>query len=266
MFSAVPHSVWYSKWYNPWASPAGRVTSEVVVDDITDRIAFDIVTGVYAPGDRLPSVRAMAAQYDINPSTVQVVLARLRTLGFVESARGIGTVVRDVELYGGIDTWRYVFRFAQGLPERATKMFEGFLATRRMLILGVARNIEPAAPPPDLRPLRRAVDKLAMLVEAEAPLEDVARAELQAARIMMQALDQPVLLALYNSVGEILLEVPAVLEAMYTDPSVNLALFNQLIATWKEGNLTAEGIVRAETLLVRHHEACVARFRQALER
>lgn len=237
-----------------------------MVDEVTDRIAFEIVTGVYAPGDRLPSVRAMAAQYDINPSTVQIVLARLRTLGFVESARGVGTVVRDVELYGGIDTWRYVFRFAQGLPERATKMFAGFLATRRMLILGVARNIDPAAPAPDLRPLGRAVDRLAMLVDAEAPLEDVARAELQAARVMMQALDQPVLLALYNSVGEILLEVPAVLEAMYTDPSVNLALFRQLIATWEKGNLTAEGIAQAEALLVRHHEACVTRFREALQR
>lgn len=240
------------------------VPIRTVVDEVTDRIAFEIVSGVYTPGERLPSVRAMASQYGINPSTVQVVLTRLRTLGFVESARGVGTVVRDVELYGGIETWRYVFRFAQGLPERATKMFAGFLATRRMLILGVARNIDPAAPPPDLRPLRRAVDRLAMQVQAGASVEDVARAELQAARVMMQAMDQPVLLALYNSVSDILLEVPAVLEAMYTNPSVNLGLFRSLVATWEEGELSAEGIAQAEAMLVTHHEACVARFREAL--
>src|SRR5437870_344274 len=91
------------------AAPRART----VVDAAADTIAVRIASGIYPVGSPLPSVRALAADLGINPSTVQVVMARLQTVGFVEPRPRVGMVVRDYHLYGGIETCRYVFRFSQ---------------------------------------------------------------------------------------------------------------------------------------------------------
>ena len=236
-----------------------------MVEEVVERIAYEIASGAYAPGERLPSVRAMASRYNVNPSTVQVIIARLRTIGFIESSPGVGSIVKDIEQQGGIETWRYLFRFAQRLPERAVKLFEGFLATRRVLVLAVVKSALEAPQSYDLSPLKRAVERLQLAVEGGAEPEQLAQVELSAARVLMRQLDQPVPLALYNSVSEILQTVPAVLSAMYTNPRFNLSLWAGLIAGWEAGAQGAQaGLDQAEAALVEHHKACVARFRELL--
>jgi GntR family transcriptional regulator, transcriptional repressor for pyruvate dehydrogenase complex len=243
-----------------------RALDGSVVDDVADKIALEIATGILHPGDRLPSVRALATQYGINPSTVQIVVSRLRAAGFVDVNPRSGFVVRDIELYGGIDTWRYLFRFAQRIPERATKLFENFLSTRRVLVLEVARSVAKGRGV-DLRALRRAVDRFEdLLASGIARPEDFARAEQQAARVFMREADQPVLLALYNTVGDILLTVPAVLEAMYTDPSLNVKMWRGLIERWESGGRDDREIELANKTLAGFHAMCVERYRAILKK
>lgn len=55
-----------------------------------------IVSGDLAPGDIFPSVRALSAEYQINPNTVQKALAALRAEGLIESLPGIGNRVVEV--------------------------------------------------------------------------------------------------------------------------------------------------------------------------
>ena len=52
-----------------------------------------IVSGDLAPGDLFPSVRALSAEYRINPNTVQKALVALRNEGLIESIPGIGNRV-----------------------------------------------------------------------------------------------------------------------------------------------------------------------------
>lgn len=52
-----------------------------------------IIVGDLAPGDIFPSVRALSAEYKINPNTVQKALAALRAEGLLESHPGIGNRV-----------------------------------------------------------------------------------------------------------------------------------------------------------------------------
>jgi GntR family transcriptional regulator, transcriptional repressor for pyruvate dehydrogenase complex len=235
-----------------------------VVDEVTDQIAFDIASGVYAAGDRLPSVRALATRHGINPSTVQVVVERLRAAGFIEASRGLGLSVRDIEQYGGIETWRYLFRFAVRLPDRATALLEDFLRTRRVLVLEVARAIEADPAAFDLRALRRAVEGLQLLADSEGPVEAFARAELQTARLLLQRVDRPVLLAIYNSIADILLSVPAALEAIYVEPRFNVAMWRSLIDAWERGTVGEVGIEQADAMLAAFHVTCVARFREII--
>jgi GntR family transcriptional regulator len=66
-----------------------------LVERVTEQIAFRIASGTYPPGEKMPSVRALARELGINPSTVQVILGRLQETGFVEVNPGVGFVVRE---------------------------------------------------------------------------------------------------------------------------------------------------------------------------
>jgi GntR family transcriptional repressor for pyruvate dehydrogenase complex len=235
-----------------------------VVDEVTERIAFEIASGVYAPGDRLPSVRALASLHGINPSTVQVVVERLRTAGFIESSRGLGLSVRDIEQEGGIETWRWLFRFAVRLPERATSLLEDFLRTRRVLVLEVARAIQAEPHNFDLRPLRRSVERLQLLASGGSPSETFAKAELATARLLLRQVDRPVLLAVYNTIAEILLSVPEALDAIYIEPRFNVAMWLGLMESWEKGETGPIGLAEAEAMLAAFHLTCIERFRQRL--
>jgi GntR family transcriptional repressor for pyruvate dehydrogenase complex len=247
------------------AKAAAEAGGHSIVDEVTERIAFEIASGTHAPGDRLPSVRALALSHRINPSTAQIVMSRLRDAGFVDGAHRSGFVVRDIEFYGGIDTWRYLFRFAQRLPERATRLFENFLATRRVLVMEVVRTIARAPSTVDLRALRQAVDQMEALARSHATPEALARAELQASRLFMRQADQPVLLALYNTIGEILLTVPAVLRAMYAQPEFNVMMWRSLVARWEVGadlGVTEVELAQASLALAQFHVKCVERYKR----
>lgn len=54
-----------------------------------------IVTGHLAPGDRLPSVRDLAAEAGVNPNTMQRALAELERQGLVYSQRTAGRFVTE---------------------------------------------------------------------------------------------------------------------------------------------------------------------------
>ena len=53
------------------------------------------MTGVYAPGTRLPSVRELASEASVNPNTMQKALSELENSGLVYSERTSGRFVTD---------------------------------------------------------------------------------------------------------------------------------------------------------------------------
>jgi DNA-binding transcriptional MocR family regulator len=64
---------------------------------LADRLARDIRGGLYAPGDRLPSVRESARRLDMSTSTVLEAYARLLDRGLIESRPQSGFYVRAPE-------------------------------------------------------------------------------------------------------------------------------------------------------------------------
>lgn len=62
---------------------------------IAHEIANAIRSGIYAPGERLPSEHALAQQYGVNRHTVRRSLTTLGQLGLVRSEQGSGTFVED---------------------------------------------------------------------------------------------------------------------------------------------------------------------------
>lgn len=72
---------------------------------LMERIQMDIVAGKYRPGDRLPSVRELAADASVNPNTMQKALAELERNGLVFSQRTSGRfITEDKEMIQTIRT------------------------------------------------------------------------------------------------------------------------------------------------------------------
>ncbi|NQD37116.1 GntR family transcriptional regulator [Permianibacter sp. IMCC34836] len=62
---------------------------------LRERIVLLILEGALAPGDALPSVRQVAADYRINPLTVSKAYQELSEENIVEKRRGLGLYVNE---------------------------------------------------------------------------------------------------------------------------------------------------------------------------
>jgi len=251
----------------PDAAQPKDATRVSVVEQVAEQIAFGIASGVYPAGTRLPSVRNLAVEHGINPSTVQVVLGRLQSAGFVDSHQGLGVLVRDVRLLGGIETWRYLFRFSQQLPDLAVRMLEDILATRATLVATAVRTIAKDPGKFDSTGVRRAVEQLELLIAANPnDWDHVAQAELHAVRMVIAIAGQGLALAVFNSVGEMLLEVPDVVRTMYRDPQLHVVFWKAFLTAWESGELNEGRISAVEEVIHQRDTETSKRFRSRLMR
>ena len=62
---------------------------------LMDRIQLDIISGVYQPGERLPSVRDLALAAAVNPNTMQKALSELERSGILYSQRTSGRFITE---------------------------------------------------------------------------------------------------------------------------------------------------------------------------
>ena len=69
--------------------------SRPIYEQVKDGLRRLVVTGVMATGDKLPSVRTLAAELAINPNTIQRAYAELEQEGFVVSVTGKGSFVAE---------------------------------------------------------------------------------------------------------------------------------------------------------------------------
>lgn len=72
-------------------------SSQPIYSQLADRIKRQILRGDLKPGDKLPSVREMGIQANVNPNTVQRTYRELEGLNIVETRRGQGTFVTENE-------------------------------------------------------------------------------------------------------------------------------------------------------------------------
>ena len=70
-------------------------SSRPIYAQIIEKVSLDIVSGKYQPGDKLPSVRDLAAQAGVNPNTMQKALSELERENLVHSERTIGRFITE---------------------------------------------------------------------------------------------------------------------------------------------------------------------------
>lgn len=75
--------------------------SRPVYEQIVDGFKKLIVTGIIKKDEKMPSVRELAAQYAINPNTIQRAYRDLESEGYIYSVPGRGSFVVDVNEVSG---------------------------------------------------------------------------------------------------------------------------------------------------------------------
>ena len=89
-------------------------SSRPIWQQLAEQLGRRIVTGVYPPGSRFPTVRDLAAEAGVNPNTMPRALGQLESEGLVITNRTAGrTVTEDV---GVLDAMRK--RLAGELTEK----------------------------------------------------------------------------------------------------------------------------------------------------
>ena len=62
---------------------------------IMEQIESDVISGIYLPGERLPSVRELAAEAGVNPNTMQKAMSELENSGLIHAERTSGRFITD---------------------------------------------------------------------------------------------------------------------------------------------------------------------------
>ena len=72
------------------------LTSErPIYTQIIEKLQMDIVSGIYKPGDKLPSVRELATEAAVNPNTMQKAMTELEHTGLVHTQRTNGRYITE---------------------------------------------------------------------------------------------------------------------------------------------------------------------------
>jgi GntR family transcriptional repressor for pyruvate dehydrogenase complex len=79
---------------------AGR---SLVSEQVFASLLEALLSGRYAPGEKLPTQRALAADLGVTMSSLREALKRLEQMGLVESRQGDAMRVRDWREHGGLD-------------------------------------------------------------------------------------------------------------------------------------------------------------------
>jgi DNA-binding FadR family transcriptional regulator len=186
----------------------GPVPRQPVSDVVHSRLRGQILSGRLAPGDALPSERALSEALGVNRHAVREALKRLQQAGLVQIAHGGATRVRDWRAHGGLDL---LFDLAPAGEDPPAEIVRSLLELRATVGIDAARRCAERAP----KRLRREIAQLAAQTAASARDGDVATAFAQYEHLWQVIVDGSGNLAYRLALNSLLAgarDVPAALE------------------------------------------------------
>jgi len=229
--------------------------SETTVDVLERTLVRRILRRTYAPGVNLPSVRQLAAEFDVTAPTIQRVTARLEAHGLVEARHGSGVRVLDASRTGGLSLLPMWFDALSDNPAEATRVFRECMELRRLVAVQLGHRIDVARAAPGLL---TALER----TRAATTMDELMEADLSFTRAVLDAAQHFGATALFNTVEAVIRSVPGVADAFYGDPDLLRA---SLMAV--AGAMSLPGAARDEAMmaaLTRWDLQAAARFEQFL--
>ena len=201
--------------------PSAAIRRSLVSDQVFRLVCDQILSGTYAPGEKLPTQRALAAEYGVNMASIREAVKRLEQLRLVEVRHGDAMRVRDWRAEGGLDVVAHVLFRAGGL-DRGT--LESLLEARRLMLAEAAR----------LAAERRTEDeagRIAELAERIAEAGDDAgaaqRLDWELMALVVGASGNVVFALILNSIRQLYLEHAGLFQAVVSDSGELVPLYRR---------------------------------------
>jgi GntR family transcriptional regulator, sialic acid-inducible nan operon repressor len=169
-------------------------------EDLVDMLAADIQEGVYAPGDSLPSERALMDEYGVSRLTVREATAALEAMGLIETRPGTRARVcaPQPEFLLGMLSQAATFYLQQPGGLRS------FSEVRQIVEAGVARLAAPTATDAQIRALEEA---LSANREAIGDADLFGRTDIAFHQKIADIVDNPIINAFFTAIDRWLHEV-----------------------------------------------------------
>lgn len=126
-------------------------------DEIARTLRDDILRGRYAPGERLPSERDLAASAGANRSSVREALVKLEQLRLIEIRRGGGARVRPLDR-ASLDVLVHLLEL-EDPPDLV--LVEQWLDVHELVVAGAVRLAVERADEPQIAEARRLLARIA---------------------------------------------------------------------------------------------------------
>ena len=218
---------------------AEAIRRSLVSDQVFRALCEDLLTGRYAPGEKLPTQRTLAADLGVNMASVREAVKRLEQLRLVEVRHGDAMRVRDWRDHGGLDVIAHVLFRAGGLDRQT---LASLLEARRLMLTESAR----------LAAERRSDDAAERLGELSARMAGAAGAdEAQALDFafmaeLVEASGNVVFRLILNSIRELYLERAELFRAVVADRESLAPLYRRAAAGVSAGAATRAANAVAE--------------------
>ncbi|NUS45222.1 MAG: GntR family transcriptional regulator [Mycobacteriaceae bacterium] len=241
--------------------------ANTIVADIADVLARRVAAGEYAPGELMPSVRGVADEFDVNRATAQLILGRLEAAGFVEARPGKGFAIRDVHMDGGVELYRRLFELSVDSPEHAVAMFADIVAEEQLLVQDALLAYTDSERTVDSAELSALLDEMETAARSDDPdYAALFAMELALVRKVLTALGHGMQRAMLNSIGDMVLAVPAAVSAFYAvSPDMHVLAWRALVAVWEsDAGLTQSQLALFGDIFGVYHVKVLARFDELL--
>ena len=201
------------------------VTRSSLPDQVFRQLITAVLEGRYAPGERLPPQRTLAAELGVNMASLREGIKRLEQLRLIEVKHGDAMRVTDWRAHGGLDVLAYA----------ATAFTEPLFEARRLLLK------EAAALAAERRTDEEA-QQLLQLAEAFGG-EDSQTIDLAFMALVIAAARNLVFTLILNSIRELYLQDLAKYEPIVADRDTLSPLYRAVAAAIRAGD--AVGAERA---------------------
>lgn len=122
-------------------------------DRVYENLFHMLVSGDYAPGDRIPSEHELKERFNVSRNTIRAALNRMNALGIIETRQGDGTYLK------GVGTGMYINSFVPSILSNSDDLM-GLLAMRRGVEVSSARLAAVNATEKELQEMQEYFDFL----------------------------------------------------------------------------------------------------------
>lgn len=175
------------------------------LDTLTHELTARIVSGEYAPGERLPTEAQLQERWGVSRSVVREAMKVLASQGLVRIEQGRGTFVSDADTTSLTTQISLALRRPRGhqtpLAANAAGEWAALLDVRRVLEVAVAEHAARAAGEEEMNAMQAAIDEMR---ERPAQPAGYVDADIAFHRALAAATGNPLWSALLDSLNDLL--------------------------------------------------------------